>query len=301
MIDLNDYFYFVQLVEKQGISAAAEAMAMPKSRLSRHLKQLEERLNTRLIQRTSRQFHITDAGHTFYQHARTIIDEMELAEAAMQSTENEISGRIRLSCSVGVAQFAIKELLVQFLSEHPGVELLQQVTNQYVDVVASGVDLAVRGHVAQLPDSSLIQRHLADVPWHLFASGKYLENKDQIKSPYDLFQQSTLKVGWQSAAGEWQLENASGLKTAVTHSPIFCCDDMSTLKAVAVAGLGIVALPSYTCKDELRTGLLHRVLPDWQVGQAKLSLVMPSRKGVTPAVKALRDFLLKNVSEYLEL
>ncbi|HBA35271.1 MAG TPA: LysR family transcriptional regulator, partial [Gammaproteobacteria bacterium] len=115
MIDLNDYFYFVHVVEKRGFSPAARALNMPKSRLSRHVSQLEERLDTRLIQRTSRQFKVTETGRVFYQHARALIDEMEAAEAAIQSRKASLSGRVTMSCSVGVAQFAIKELVCEFL------------------------------------------------------------------------------------------------------------------------------------------------------------------------------------------
>jgi len=229
-----------------------------------------------------------------------LVDEMELAEAAMQSKDDVLSGRIRFSCSVGTAQYALKDLIVQFLKENPKVEFLQQVTNQTVDIVASGMDLVVRGHHDALPDSSLVQRHLASVPWHLFAGEEYLARKGVPSSPYDLFKQDTLKVGWQSAQGQWNLENDTGLKTSISHQPILCSDDMSTLKSAAIEGLGIVALPAYTCSEEIRQETLTRILPDWTVGKAELSLLMPSRRGLTPAVKALRDFLLKNANPYLQ-
>jgi len=301
LIDLNDYYYFVQIIEKQGITAAAESLNMPKSRLSRHLKLLEERLQLRLVQRSSRQFHVTDAGLKFYQHARSLIDEMELAEAAMSTKDNELSGRVSFSCSVGVAQYALQELLIQFLNENPKVVLSQQVTNQTVDIISEGLDLAVRGHIDPLPDSSLVQRHLATVPWHLFAGTTYLKKTGEPTSPYDLYDRETLKLGWHSTQGVWNLENDKGLKTSISHTPSLCCDDMATLKYAATQGLGIVALPAYTCREELRGGQLERVLPGWHLGIAELTLLMPSRKGVTPAVKALRDFLLATTDEYLAL
>ena len=174
MIDLNDYFYLVHVVEKQGFTQAAKALNMPKSRLSRHIAKLEDRLDTKLIQRTSRQFNVTETGQIFYRHARVLLDEMEAAEEAIQSRKTSLSGRVTLSCSVGVAQFAIKDLLLQFLLDHPKVDLVQQVTNQNIDLVSSGIDIAIRGHTEPLPDSSLVQRHLASVSWHLFASPNYL-------------------------------------------------------------------------------------------------------------------------------
>ncbi|WP_286845230.1 LysR family transcriptional regulator, partial [Idiomarina sp. UBA4206] len=222
MIDLNDYFYFVHVVEKQGFSPAASALNMPKSRLSRHIKQLEERLDSKLIQRTSRQFKITDTGRLFYRHARALLDEMEMAEAAVQSTKKTLSGTVKISCSLGVAQFAVKQLLVEFLKENPKVNLVQQVTNQTVDLVSNGIDIAIRGHIDQLPDSSIIQRQLTTVSWQLFASPAYIESHGAPSSPDDLLKQKSLKMGWQSTSGIWTLENQEGLEITVPHRPQLC-------------------------------------------------------------------------------
>ena len=301
MPDLNAYYYFVMVVEKQGFSAAARALDIPKSRLSRHIRNLEERLDVRLIQRTSRQFHITDIGRLFYQHARSMMDEMEKAEASVNASKTSLSGRVALSCSVGVAQFALKPLLTRFLVEYPGIELVQHVGNQTIDLIAQGIDLAVRAYKNPLPDSSLIQRHLASVPWYLFAGPQYLEAHGIPHTPDDLVRHRGLKVGWQPATGQWSLQDDQGLKIVVPFSPRFFSDDMSTLKEAAKCGLGIVALPAYTCRDELASGELMRVLPNWTAGNAALSLLMPSRKGVTLPVKTLADFLLREVKTAVAL
>lgn len=295
MHDLNDYFYFVTVVEKQGFSKAARALDIPKSRLSRHVQNLEDRLGVRLIQRTSRQFHVTETGQLFYKHARSMIDEMEKAEASIHSTKATLSGRVTLSCSVGVAQFAIKQLVLNFLAQHPQIEIAQQVSNHPVDLIAQGIDLAIRGHNSPLPDSSLIQRRLATVQWHLFASATYLETHGIPQTPNDLTNHRGLKMGWQPSAGQWTLENNGGIKKRVPFSPQLCSDDMSTLKAAAVMGLGIVSLPAYTCRDEINHGTLKRVLPEWITANAELTIVMPSRMGVTPQARALADFLLQEV------
>lgn len=297
MIDLNDYFYFVHVVEKRGFSPAAAALNMPKSRLSRHVAKLEERLATKLIQRTSRHFSVTESGHIFYQHARALLDEMEAAEAAIQTRKTSLSGQVTMSCSVGVAQFAIRDLILEFLHNNPKVELKQQVTNQAIDLVSSGVDLAIRGHLDALPDSSIIQRHLTTVSWFLFASPEYLSKTGCPKSPYDLYKRPSLKVGWQTTTGHWTLENTEGVKTTVPFSPQFCSDDMGALKHAAEKGLGLVSLPAYVCREELAEGTLVRVLPEWISGKARLSLMMPSRKGQPASVKALADYLLENVDD----
>ena len=295
--DLNDYFYFVHVIEKQGFSAASEALGVPRSRLSRHIRQLEERMGARLIQRTTRQFNITELGETFYAHARAAVDEMEKAENAVRRKKNRLSGNVTISCSVGVAQFATKELIARFLAENPLVRVSQQVTNQNVDLVASGVDLAIRGHAGPLPDSSLIERPLADVEWQLFAAGDYEDQHGTLRDPSDIDNHQTLALGWQSPLGKWNLVNEAGKKITIEVTPRLKSDDMSTLKHAAASGAGLVALPAYTCREELECGELRRVLSDWHAGAPQLSLVAPNRKGRPQAVVAMQDFLLDQFAD----
>jgi DNA-binding transcriptional LysR family regulator len=295
--DLNDYFYFVHVIEKRGFSAASEALGLPKSRLSRHIRKLEERMGARLIQRTTRQFNVTELGKTFYAHARTVVDEMERAENAVRRKKNRLSGNVTISCSVGVAQFAMKELIARFLAENPLVTVSQQVTNQTIDLVASGVDLAIRGHAGPLPDSSLIERPLARVEWQLFAASDYEDQHAELEDPSDIDNHQTLALGWQSPHGKWNLVNALGKSVAVEITPRLKSDDMSTLKHAAASGAGIVALPAYTCREELERGQLRQVLSDWHAGAPELSLVAPTRKGQPQAVVAFQNFLLAEFAD----
>ncbi|MTJ02872.1 LysR substrate-binding domain-containing protein [Idiomarina piscisalsi] len=299
MVDFNDYFYFVHVVEKEGFSAAAAHLEMPVSRLSRHIKGLEERLDVQLIQRSSRQFKVTDTGGKFYRYARAVVDEVEAAETAIQREKNTLKGVVRMSCSVGVAQYALQGLLIEFLTENPQVELLQQVTNQTVDLVANGIDIAIRGHFGALPDSSYIQRHLASVSWRLYASPAYLREFGTPNSPNDLNKHRSLKVGWQSTAGEWQLHSPDGEVVPVQHSPVFCSDDMQTLQSAAKNGAGIVSLPSYVCREEVAANKLVPVLPNWTTGTASLSLLTPSRRSQSLPVKVLSEFILRNLNSLI--
>jgi len=297
MIDFNDYFYFVHVVEKNGFSPAGRALGVPKSRLSRHISQLEARLGVRLIQRTSRQFAVTDVGQEFYKHACALLDDMEAAEAAVKRQTNELSGRVRLSCSVGMAQFLLFDLISRFLADNPKIDIIQQVTNQPVDLVEDGVDLAVRAHTGQLPDSSLIQQRLALTSWYLFAAPAYLDHAGNPSVPNDLRGHTGLKLGWKPEQGFWSLCKEHDTTLAIPFKPRLCSDDMGTLKQAARDGLGVVALPGYTCRADVAAGQLVRVLPDWTAGEAEISLLMPSRQGVMPAVQALSKWLKQNMPQ----
>ncbi len=290
-MDLNDYFYFVHVVEKRGFAPAGRALGVPKSRLSRHVQQLEDRLEARLIQRTSRQFAVTDVGETFYRFARAALDEVEAAEAAVKRQTNTLSGQVRLTCSVGMAQFALRDVLVPFLVDNPKVDVVQHVTNRAVDLVEGGFDMAIRAHTGPLPDSSLIQRRLAPAPWHLFAGPTYLERAGIPTSPESLDGHTGLKLGYKPERGSWALRGPDGVTATVPYQPRLCSDDMVTLKDAATSGLGIVGLPAYICRDDVASGRLLRVLPEWTAGDAEISLLLPSRRGVMPAVQALAEHL----------
>ena len=300
-IDLNDYYYFVHVVEKGGFTRASESLGIPKSRLSRHIVQLEERLDVILIQRTTRQSRITELGEVFYQRARAAVDQVELAEAELKRKKNTLSGQVTLSCSVGVAQFALKELIARFMTDNPQVTVMQQVTNQNIDLVASGVDMSIRGYTDSLPDSTLIQRLLAVVEWNLFSSPDYSSDKKPIATPADLTNHQTLSLGWQAPGDRWMLEHKSGTKENIQIVPRLKSEDMATLKQAASEGLGIVALPAYTCRDELASGELVKVLPEWHAGQANLSLVMPRRRGFAAPVVALQEFLHAELADFVAM
>lgn len=293
--DFNDYFYFVHVVEKGGFAAAGRALSVPKSLLSRHVRQLEDRLGVRLIQRTSRQFVVTDVGEAFYRRARTALDEVEAAEAEVQCQAGTLAGRVRFKCSVGMAHYLVGEMITGFLLDHPRVEIVQHVTNQTVDLVEHGIDLALHGHVGPLPDSSMVQRSVARVPWYLFASPAYLERAGTPTSPEDLEEHEGLKVGWRKELGEWSLLGEDGARFSGRFRPRLCSDDMGTLKIAAARGMGIVALPGYVCRNEVRAGELVCVLPKWIAADAELSLLKPTSRGALPAVQAFADHLCEEI------
>lgn len=299
--DLNDYFYFAHVVEKGGFAAAGRALALPKSLLSRHVKQLEDRLGVLLIQRTSRQFVVTDVGQAFYRRARAALDEMEAAEAEVRCHTDSLAGRVRLSCSVGMAQYALADVLARFLQQHPDVEVVQNVTNRQVNLVEDGIDIALRGHVGPLPDSTLIQRTVARAPWFLFASPSYLESAGTPATPEDLGSHAGLKAGWRPERGEWSLLGPQDARYTVHFRPRLCSDDMSTLKRAAAAGLGVVALPGYVCREELEAGELVRVLPDWLAADATISLLKPTSRGALPVVRALTEHICAELPRVTEM
>jgi len=292
VLDLNDVFYFVRVVEKKGISAAARALDLPKSTVSRHILALETGLGARLIQRTTRTFAVTEIGQEFYAHAVATLIEAETAENVVRQRMADPSGTIRFSCSVALAQLGVAELIPRFMTLFPRIRIVQHATNRLVDPVQEGFDVCLRAHSTPLPASTLIQRRLVDIPWHLFAGPAYLARKGTPANPDDLAAHDGVGLRQTDEAHVWSLtyEQRPDKKATVAYAPCLQSDDMGTLK-VAARMLGIVALPGYVGRKEVESGLLVRVLPEWHAGIATLSILMPSRRGLLPSVRAFIDFL----------
>ena len=297
MLDLNDVYYYAQVVEHRGITAAARALDVPKSSISRRILALEASLGARLIQRTSRRFVVTEIGVEFHRHALAMLVEAEAAESIVRRRTAEPSGTIRFTCSVAFAQLALADLMPRFMAEYPRVRIVQHATNRHVDPVHEGFDLCLRAHTEPLPSSSLVHRALAQIPWHLFASPAYLSRKGTPVDPVELSAHDGIALAGSHESHAWRLRDTDRPDHAVSipFVPSLESDDMATLKAAACADLGIVALPAYVGRREVERGQLVRVLPKWTAGVATMSLLMPSRRGLLPSVRAFADFLSENV------
>jgi len=290
MLDLKDVFYFVQVVDRGGFTSAGDTLGLPKSTLSHRVKDLEASLGVHLINRTSRQFAVTDVGAEFYQYAVALLQSADVAEQAMRQRVIEPSGTIRLSASAELAQFALPQILPKFLCSNPKVGIVEIATDRLVDVVGEGFDFVIRGHSSALQDSNLIQRPLAKAPWCLFAGAEYLERMPALDEPEHLASHDIVTMVRKGPL-QWQLQGPSDRLVTLPIEPRFQSTSMMSLKEAACANVGVATLPGYICRAELRSGILRRVLPGWIAADARFSALVPYRTGLLPAVRSLVDFL----------
>jgi DNA-binding transcriptional LysR family regulator len=293
VLDLNDFFYFVQVVDRRGFTAAGRTLRIPKSTLSHRIQQLETNLGVRLLNRTSRRFAVTDAGGEFYRHAVTMLREAELAEGAIRQRLNEPTGTVRCTSAIATMQFAMRDLLPDFLARYPKVNVVAHANDEFVDIVGENFDVAIRAHSDPLPKSTLVQQALTPAPWFLFAGTAYLDAHEPLDSPRDLAKHPSLFMMRIGVSPVWRLRRSSGRReeVVVPLTPRLLIDDMLSLKQAAVVGLGVVALPGYICRDEVRSGALRRVLPNWIAGDSTLTALMPYRRGLLPSVRAFVEHL----------
>lgn len=295
MQDLNDLYLFVETVDHGGFAAAARATGIQKSKLSRRIGLLEDRLGVRLIQRSTRRFSVTEIGREYYRHCVAMLVEAEAAQMVVDQSRAGPRGVIRLSCPTGLIAFQFGELFGHFMALHPDVELHVESTNRRVDVIGEGFDLAIRVRPPPIAESELVMRRFDERTIRIVASPGLLRTRD-ISLPGDLAGLPSLDFGPPGADHRWRLTHTDGSVVEVRHRPRLVTDDMAALREAALAGAGAARLPTLAVWEDLQAGRLETVLPQWRPSNEIVHAVFPSRRGLLPSVRALLDFLAAECS-----
>lgn len=295
MEDLNDLYYFAQVVEAGGFSAAARRLDIPKSRLSRRIALLEERLEMRLLQRTTRRLRLTAAGERYVQYCRTVTESARAAEDAMRQLRAEPAGAVVMSAPVAIARDLLPGLLPAFLTAWPKVDVRVLATNRRVDLVAEGVDLALRVRSRLDTDADMVMRELGQSASYLVASPAFVQRLGHPQHPDELSELPTLSFGGSPPPHRWTLHGPRGDTVDITVHPRLCADDFPSLADAAIEGCGVALLPDMAVAQPLHEGRLVQVLPQWRSDPGIFHLVYPSRRGMLPAVRALVDFLMERL------
>lgn len=299
-IDLNDVRLLMQVVEHGSFTAAARATGVPKSTISQRIAALERAAGTGLLRRTSRSLSLTEAGAALLPHARAIEDLTRRVELSLLERDGELQGTLRISCSNGLAQFALASIIPLFLTRHPRAAIRVEASNRLVDLIGEGFDLALRGHVGPLKDSSIRQRVVAHASWSLVASPGWIAAHRAPTAPEDVAAGEILcfspyapdHQGWRLRRGDEE--------RLLQVEPRLVANDMATLRAAAVAGGGVVGLPSYVLREPLRAGLLVPVLPEWAPEPSSISVLTPPRAQSSRLAAAFSDFLASELSRVME-
>lgn len=293
--DLNDLYFFAAVVEHGGFSAAGRALGVPKSRLSKRVAQLEERLGVRLLQRTTRRFVITEVGERFYAHCRAVLEEARAAQDAVDELRAEPRGVVRLSCPVALAQTVLAYLLPDFLAMYPKVQVRMLSSNHRVDVIGEGYDLAIRVRNKLDTDANLVVRSFGLARTALVASPALLDAQGRPAQPDELSRLPALSMREHEGAQVWELIDAAGKQVGVEVQARLITGDFAVLLEAARRGLGVALLPEFVCASAIAQGELEVVLPDWSVPDGTMHFVYPSRRGMLPGVRALVDFLAERL------
>ena len=296
-MDFNQVAVFIRVVQAGSFSAAARQLALPVSTVSHRVAMLEKRLGVTLLQRTTRRLHLTDAGQLYYQHASAGLARMLDAEAALVASSAEPGGVLRVTAPIDMGDPLLAAILLQMRSQWPRVRVELMLMNRYMDLVAEGVDVAIR--TGELRDSTLVARKAGVACWAAYASPAYLAGAGEIASPEALRNHSCLQF---SALGKtaWTLFSGPGSSITVPMAQHILVDDIGIVMTMVQAGGGVALLPDYLCRQHCADGTLVRVLPGWFAKQDPIHLVYPRQPFVSPALRAFLDVAHGVLTRWLE-
>lgn len=281
---------FVTVVDTGSFVRAADAMGTSKTAVSRLVGELESRLRTRLLHRTTRRLSLTPEGEIFHERCRQLLDGVAEAEAELTAHTGEAIGQLRVNVPVTFGLLHLAPLWPAFMALHPKVVLDVTLSDRLVDLVDEGYDLAVR--IARLQASSLVSRQLTSTRMILCASPEYLRRHGVPEHPSEIARHVVISYTLLAMGEQWEFEGPEGrvsvevVSRMRTNSGDTCC-------AAAVQHQGIVLQPSFLVGAHLDSGALVEVLPQYRSVELGVYAVYPSRKHLTPKVRALIDFLVE--------
>ena len=301
MQDLNDLYYFVQVVRSSGFAPAGRALDIPKSRLSRRIALLEERLGVRLIQRSTRSFAVTELGQEYFDQCLSMLAGAEAAQDVIDRTHAEPQGTIRMSAPPALIYYFLGDVVARFMEKCPKVHVYLKSFSRPVDVLREGYDLAVRVRFGAIESSDLVMKHLGIGAQCLVASPALTRYLPHPGDPERLSDMPTLALGTEQRECQWKLNGSNGERLVVPFTPRLVTDDMLALKQAALRGVGVVALPLLMIHEELDAGQLVNVGGAWQPEPGNVHAVFPSRRGLLPAVRELLDFMSDEYRQIADL
>ena len=294
MQDLNDLFYFAKVVEHGSYAAAARALGMPKSRLSRRVIELEERLGVRLLQRSTRKLAVTEIGQEYYRHCLAMLVEADAAQEAIDRSRSGPQGLIRVSCPPALVCFAIGPIIARYMAANPRVAIELDSSSRRVDVIGEGFDVAIRVRFPPFEESDLVRKVLGPSEQRIVAAPSLAAELKAPILPADLSRLPALGLGPMQRDHAWTLHGPDGAGVRIPYKPRLVTDDMSQLLYAATEGVGVAQLPTIVANAALAAGRLVDLLPQWTPPPGEVQAVFPTRRGLLPSVRSFIDFLADN-------
>lgn len=284
-MDFNEAAVFVKVVQAGSFSAAARQLGLPTSTISMRVSRLEKRLGITLLQRTTRKLNLTEAGTAYYQHASLGLGYMLEAEAAVDEARKQPQGRLKVTAPADLGDGLLSTLIESTQRAFPALEVELLLTDRYIDLVAEGIDVAIRA--GELRDSSLIAKSLGNIRWGVFASRDYLKHSAPLQEPQDLHAHRCLQFS-PMGRDSWDLSSGSNSIT-IPLTGRTMVNSIGVVRSMVENGMGVGLLPTFTCKPGLASGNLARVLPQWQGRADPVHLVYPQQRFMPPKLRAFID------------
>lgn len=293
-IDLNRTYLFIKIIEAGNISRAATLLNEPKAKLSRNLALLEEELGVQLVYRTTRQFKLTEAGMTYYQNSKEHMDALIQASTSLRENEEEVSGLLRITAPDDIGVHVVTKIINEFSAIYPKVTFELIYTNDVLDLVKLGVDVAFR--VGNLKDSTLIQKKMANIEFFLASSPKYLHRYSSLTDLEQLSEHQTIGFLPSHPVG-WKLSSRTKKKTLKLKHKM-TANNFLVIRDLVRDGHGIGYLPKFLCQSQLASGEIVQILKQWGDEGSPLQIAVPHQKKISRKVRTFMDFAAKKCNDY---
>ncbi|KQU85312.1 LysR family transcriptional regulator [Variovorax sp. Root318D1] len=286
---------FVRVVETGSFSKAALEFHTTQPTVTKQVAATEARLKVRLLNRNTRGVSLTEPGALYYEKCKNIVREAEEAESIVQLRQNQAQGLLRVGTSVAFGRRVVVPLALEYMRRHPQVQLDLSFEDRYVDLIAQGIDVAIR--MGKLADSSLGARYLGTNPWAMVAAPGYLKKHGTPKRAQDL--SAHVALIYSSVVGDefWRMHTPKGDAVTVPVSGRFRSNNLSAVLAAARDGLGIALMPRYVASESLASGKVLEVLGDHALPEQEIHAVFPSPKLVPGKVSGFVAFLQGRFAE----
>jgi DNA-binding transcriptional LysR family regulator len=288
LANLSGMLVFSRVVQDGSFSAAARRLGLSKASVSREISTLEARLGAQLLRRTTRTMSLTEVGQVFYSHCLRVVEEAEAAELSISHLQAAPSGVIRVAAPMSFGHLQVAPRLPRFLERHPEIRVEFELTDRSIDLVHERIDLSIR--IGRPRNQSYVLKQLCPVRGLLVAAPGYLDHVAPIETPGDLANQNCL--GYRGPTESWRFKSGQRVEIAGT----LAADNGDALRHAALAGLGLVYLPSFLVAEDVRAGRLLSVLDEEVVAGTHLFAVYPESRHLSPKVRALIDWLVEEFS-----
>lgn len=285
---------FVHIVDSGSMSAAADRLEVAKSAVSRRLKELEAHLGVQLFHRTTRSMNLTDSGRAFYQQSVRILEDLSEAESVITQAHGTLKGSLKVALPYSFGTLHLGAAINEFLKIHPQIEFDLDFNDRKIDIIQEGFDLAIR--IADLADSSLIARCLASIDHVVCAAPSYLEEYGIPEVPEDLVDHQCLTYNLLDDHKTWAFTDKNQQKVGVAIKPYFKSSAGESLREVAVAGNGIVYLPTFVVYKQIEQKQLIPILREFRPWQTNAYAIYPQTRHLSQRVRVFIDFLLERFS-----
>lgn len=283
---------FVAVVKGGSFSSAARTLGVSKSAVSKRINQLEEDLGVRLLYRTTRKLSLTEAGERYFEHAEQALLAASRAEDAVEELQGEPRGKLKISSPMSFGRLCIAQLIPEILKRYPKLEIELLMDDRPVDLVAEGIDIAIRSSFGGLPDSALVARKLAPLRQAVFASSSYEKGRVLPRTPAELVEHNCILFSYSRDANVWTFER-SGESEIVEVTGTYRVNNSEAILTAIIEGIGVGRMPTFVAAPFLRTGQLINLFPQYRIPEHTLYAVFPERQYLPAKVRVFLNFAME--------